>query len=269
MNKQNVTQCKTTKINKQMLDVVIALMPSLIAGIYFYKSDALKIVILSVVSCVFFEWIWNLLLKRRQTIYDLSAIVTGLLLAFILPVHVPVWVPIMGGAFAIILVKQVFGGLNNNFMNPAVATKAFLIASWAGVISGPIVTGASETVSKVPLIDIFIGQPTGNIGETSVLAILIGGIYLLIRKVINGATSISFIITFIISNYIISIEGWFKGSGLEAIISGSVMLTAIFLINDKSTTPKDTLGQIIFGCLTAILATIFIPFFPGNPLNLD
>lgn len=259
-NRQKI-KSNSFRFNITMLDVIIAMIPALFAGLYFHGLNALIIVLTSVISCVAFEALWNITVLKKQWMTDLSPVVTGIILAFILPVSVPIWIPVTGAAFAIILVKLVFGGLNNNFMNPAVAAKAFLVASWGTIISTSVVNIASTD----SLVGAFIGQSVGNIGETSVLALMLGGVYLLVRRVISGYTTISFLAAFIAFNYMISADGWFKGNGLQAVVSGAVIITAIFLINDKATTPQNTLGQMIFGVSTALISTIFIVY--GNNPN--
>ncbi len=149
-------------INKIMIDMIIALLPAAGAGIYFYGKDAVKILVASTLSALVIEMLWNKFVKKTSFLTDLSPIVTGLMMGLILPTHVPLWIPVIASIFAIIVVKQFFGGLGQNFMNPVAAAKAFLIASWAGVMAKPVVdtvAAASEVVEEtVTLMDQIIGQ---------------------------------------------------------------------------------------------------------------
>ena len=146
-------------INKIMIDFIIALIPAIIAGIYFYKMDAVKIIVTTVLTSIIAEGLWNRFVKKTTFLTDLSPIVLGIILALIMPTYVPLWIPIIGSIFATIVVKQFFGGLGQNFMNPAAATKAFLIASWAGVMAKPVTdsTSSASVEVVVPLIDKIIG----------------------------------------------------------------------------------------------------------------
>ena len=187
---------KGLEINKIMIDFIIALIPAIFAGIYFYKIDAVKIIVATILTSLIAEGIWNKYVKKTRFITDLSPIVLGILVALVMPTHVPLWIPIIGSVFASIVVKQFFGGLGQNFMNPAAATKAFLIASWAGVMAKPAsdaTTSASATEVVVPLMDKIIGQATGNIGEVSILALCLGGLYLVLRGRISLRGQIAFI----------------------------------------------------------------------------
>ena len=192
-------------VRKTMLDVIIALIPALLAGVLVFGYRAAVVTVISVLACVLFEWLWNKILNKPTTVGDFSAIVTGMLLAFNMPVTIPLWMVVIGAFFAIIIVKQFFGGLGHNFMNPALAARAFLLASWALAMTtwvaphtavplwntADVVTSATplaayagtEGASQLPsYFNLFIGNVGGCIGETSALAILIGGAYLLIKK---------------------------------------------------------------------------------------
>ncbi|MGL5151029.1 MAG: RnfABCDGE type electron transport complex subunit D [Clostridium sp.] len=251
-------------VNKIMMDVIIALLPIAGAGIYFYGANAFKILLTAVIVSMVSEMIWNRFVKNGPWITDYSPIVSGLIVGLILPTYVPLWVPAIGAAFATIIVKQFFGGLGQNFMNPAAATKAFLIASWASVMAKPIVetvttpsqmvdtaTSASTAVVEetVSLLDRFIGQASGNIGETSILAILIGGLYLVLRNRINLRAPLTFLIAaYGMSSYL----------GKDGLLSGAFFLVAVFMTTEYATTPMTKVGQYIFGFGAGIIAALIV-----------
>ncbi|SHF11121.1 RnfABCDGE type electron transport complex subunit D [Clostridium fallax] len=250
------------KINTLMLDVIIALLPAAGAGIYFYGMDAVKIMATAIICSVGSEFLWNLLLKKKQTIGDLSAVVTGLVLSLILPTYVPLWIPAIGAIFAIIVVKQFFGGLGQNFMNPSAAAKVFLIAAWAGVMAKPVVdtvASASKSAAKVTptLWEIFVGQAQGNIGETSMLALVIGGVYLLCRRTISLRIPVSFLATTTIMSYVITRKGFFMGDPIDGLLVGAIVLAAIFMATDYASSPMTPVGQIIFGIGCGIFTMVF------------
>lgn len=251
-----------------MRDVIIALLPATIAGVYFFKLRALLVICVSILTCVLSEWAWQKFTGRRVTISDLSAVVTGLLLAFNMPSTVPLWIPVVGGVFAIIFVKQFFGGLGQNFMNPALAARAFLVASWAGTMSTFTVDGVASATpltllksgsATVPgLLDTFIGNIGGCIGETSALAILIGAAYLLYRKVITLRIPLAYIGTVALLTAILGRNGFYE------IFAGGLMLGAFFMANDYSSSPITPVGQIIMGVGCGILTTL-IRLYGGYP----
>lgn len=266
-----------------MKDVIIALMPALVAGVYFYGIRALWVTLISVVSCVAIECLWEKTFKKTITISDLSAVVTGLLLAFNLPVNVPIFVVIVGAVIAIILAKQLFGGIGQNFINPALAARAFLLSAYPQAlrtftvatpgqmsISVDAVTTATPLellqtgmLNQLPsLQDAFLGNIGGCIGEASALALLIGGIYLMYRKVIKWHIPIFYIGTLFVMTYL------FSGYGLEmsfySLFLGGVMLGAFFMATDYTTTPMTTKGQIIFAVGAGIITAV-IRLFGGYP----
>jgi len=273
-------------VNRIMLDVIIALVPAGALGVFFFGPRALMHILITVAACVASEWAYTKLTKRPNTITDLSAIVTGILLAFNLPVAAPLWIGVVGGAFAIIVVKQFFGGLGHNFMNPALAARAFLF-SWAVIMTTwtaphtklPLfATPATDAISTAtPLValkagmipadglfNLFIGNVGGCIGETSALALLVGGVYLVIRKVISVRTPLAFILTVAVLTLIFA-----KGNNnfefmLAHVLSGGLMLGAIFMATDYATTPVTKRGQIIFG-IGCGLITVFIRYFGSYP----
>ncbi|MGL4848827.1 MAG: RnfABCDGE type electron transport complex subunit D [Clostridium sp.] len=241
---------KGTGINTIILDFIIALIPAALAGIYFYGEDAIKVILVAVGSSILVEGLWNVLVKKKKFLDNFSPILNGLILALILPTYLPVWIIVIGSAFGSIVVKQFFGGYGQNFMEPASATKAFLIASWAAVMAKPVVdanAGASEVVETITLMDKFIGQPSGNIGEVSILAIAIGGIYLLLRGRINLRAPLAFIVM---------ATGFCMYFGKPMLLPGAFYFAAVFLATDYATTPMTKWGQVIFGGLAGLLAGV-------------
>lgn len=266
-----------------MLDVIIALMPALIAAIYFYGLHALLLTVVSVGCCVGFEWIWEKVFKRTITIGDLSAVVTGLLLAYNVPANAPVYIVVVGAFVAIILAKQVFGGIGQNFINPALAARAFLLASYStsmrsfmvptpGKLFTQIdaVTGATPlelmkngTLDQLPSLgDAFVGNIGGCLGEVSALALLIGGIYLIIRKVITWHIPVCYIGSIFILTSLFN--GFDFYQSFYSLFLGGVMLGGFFMATDYTTTPMTVKGQMIFA-LGAGLMTTLIRLFGGYP----
>ena len=249
-------------VNKIMIDFIIALIPAIFAGIYFYKIDAIKIIITTILTSIIAEGLWNKYVKKISFLTDLSPIVLGIMIALIMPTHVPLWIPIIGSVFATIVVKQFFGGLGQNFMNPAAATKAFLIASWAGVMAKPATDATSSasgtTEVVVSLVDKIIGQPSGNIGEVSILALCLGGLYLAFR----GRISLRGPISFILSSMVM-----YSVFGKELLLPGSFFIAAIFMTTDYGTTPMTKLGQYIFGLIAGVCASLIVVkgFNPEGP----
>lgn len=261
-----------------MFDVIIALMPLLIAGTIVMGYRAALLALVCVVSCVFFEWGWQKLLKKESSINDLSAVVTGLILALNLPVTLPFWMAVLGCFFAIVIVKQFFGGLGNNFMNPALAARAFLLTSfslemtrWAKPFDKIYLFGNKEIISSAtPLgilkeggelpgyLDLFLGNIGGSIGEISAIAILIGALYLVIRKVIDLKIPVIYILTVFVLSYIAGKDG------LYHILSGGLLFGAFFMATDYVTTPYTKAGQIIFA-LGCGLLTFIIRNWGGYP----
>ncbi|MDO5017831.1 MAG: RnfABCDGE type electron transport complex subunit D [Lagierella massiliensis] len=240
--------------SKVMLDVIIALTPALIAGIYFFGIRALLLCLVSVCSCVLSEYAFEKLTKRPITIGDFSAVVTGLLLAFNVPVTMPLYMVIFGGIFAIIITKQLFGGLGANFMNPALAARAALMASWPKEMAN-FVSPGTDAVSiatplaggEVELMDAFIGNMGGTIGEVSALALLIGGIYLIVRKVISIRIPFTYILTTVVFLFLFGVPA---EDLIKHVLIGGLLLGSIFMATDYVTAPVSKKGQIIFafGC---------------------
>ncbi len=247
-----------------MLDVIIALTPAMLGAIYYFGFNALKLIVISVVSAVVFEMGAQKFFKKDILIGDLSAVVTGLLLAFNLPAGVPWWIPVFGAAFAIIIVKEFFGGIGSNFMNPALAGRAALVASWPvlmGTYMGPDgITGAtpltlikSGSESLPSITNMFIGNIGGSLGETSALLLLIGGIYLLIRKVIDWKIPIFYIGTTVIMLLLLGVN---TDLLLYHVLGGGLVLGAFFMATDYSSSPVTPIGRIIFGIGAGVLTAL-------------
>ena len=265
-----------------MRDVLLALTPALIGSICFFGFRALMVVLVSASASVFFEWAYRKLMGKDSTVYDLSAVVTGVLLAFVCPVTIPYWCIILGDAFAIIIVKQLFGGIGKNFMNPALAARAFLF-SWPAVMSTWAKVGFENAVSlgstvdavtaATPLealhrgvmpaasaLELFLGNVGGCIGETSALLLLLGGVYLLIRKVISLRIPAAFLGTVAVLTFLFPQGNDRLGWMLAQLCSGGLMLGAIFMATDYVTSPVTKLGQVIFGMGCGVL-TVAIRYF--------
>ncbi|MGF7399052.1 RnfABCDGE type electron transport complex subunit D [Thermoanaerobacterium thermosaccharolyticum] len=263
-------------VERIMLDVVIALMPALIAGIIIFGIRALFITVLCVAFSVATEAIIQILTHKEVTINDFSAVVTGILLAFNLPVSIPWWIAAIGSIFAIAIVKQVFGGLGHNFMNPALAARAFLLASWPvpmshftidGIASATplaIIKGTEASGELPSLFNMFIGLKGGTIGEVSIFALLIGAVYLLIRKVITLRIPLSYILTVAVLTWVLGKNGLFTGDPLYHIMAGGLILGAFFMATDYVTSPVTPKGQIIFGIGCGIFTSI-IRLYGGYP----
>ena len=239
-------------VNKIMLDIIIALIPAVGAGIYFYKTDAVKILVATILTSLVAEALWNKFVKKTNWLTDLSPIVSGIILGLIMPTYVPLWIPVLGAIFATIVVKQFFGGLGQNFMNPEAVTKAFLITSWAAVMAKPVVdstTAASGAVVELTLWEQILGQASGSIGEVSILALIIGGLYLLVRGVISFRAPVAFIVAAFAMQ---------SALGKEGLLSGAFFLAAIFMATDYATTPMTKIGQYLFGLAAGSCASIIV-----------
>ena len=251
-----------------MLDVVIALIPAAVFGVINFGLNALMIILTCIVSCVFFEWLSQVVLKRKTTISDMSAVVTGLLLALNLSPCVPIWMAILGSAFAIVIVKQLFGGLGYNFMNPALGARCFLLISFAGQMTSftydGITTATPLAILKnggtVNVTDMFFGNIAGTIGETSVICILAGAVFLVARKIIKVTIPFVYIGTFAICIMIYALASGrgFDLSYLAAhLCGGGLMLGAFFMATDYVTSPITPNGKIVFGIILGVLTFLF------------
>lgn len=264
-------------ISTVMRDVVIALMPATLFGIYNFGLRALITIVLCIGSAVGSEALYQKVTKQKITINDYSAVVTGLLLALNLPHTVPFFVPILGSIFAIILVKQLFGGLGQNFMNPALAARAFLLVSFAGIMTSwqldgvstatPLAIFKAETAvgfTAPEMIDLFIGRVGGCIGETSAIALIIGGLYLLFKKVIDWRIPGTYLLTVAIMAGVLGGKGFDTDYILYHLLSGGLMLGAFFMATDYSSSPVNNIGKIIMGIGCGVL-TVLIRLYGGYP----
>ena len=263
-----------------MRDVLIALLPALVGSVWFFGLRALLVTLVSVAGCVFFEWLWCKLRKQSDKLYDLSAVVTGVLIAFVCPVTIPLWCVLVGDFFAIILVKQLFGGIGKNIVNPALAARAFMF-SWPVLMTTWVEPGfykAADAVStatpladlhqgmmpSAELADLFFGNVGGCIGETSALLLLIGFVYLLIRRILSLRIPLCYLgtvaaLTFLFPQGHAPVE-WMAAQ----LFSGGLMLGAIFMATDYVTSPVTHLGQILYGIGCGLL-TVVIRYFGGYP----
>ena len=276
-----------------MLDVIFAMLPALAFAVWQFGFKALTLTAVSVVGCMFFEWLYRKLMKKPQSVGDLSAVVTGMLLAFVSPVTMPYWMILIGDFFAIVVVKQLFGGIGKNFMNPALAGRAFLLGSYAAAMThwidpaagkAPLLGSAADVVTAAtPLaymkgtgdvvatgfanlqgtysvMDMFLGKVGGSLGEVSALLLIAGGAYLIIRKVINWQTPVAYIGTVAVLTFLFPKAG----SGLEwmlySLFGGGLMLGAFFMATDYATSPVTKKGQLIFG-IGCGLFTVLIRYF--------
>ncbi|HIT91127.1 MAG TPA: RnfABCDGE type electron transport complex subunit D [Candidatus Merdenecus merdavium] len=248
-----------------MLDVVIALLPTTFFGIYHFGMKAALIILVSIITCLLTEYVYQSLMNQPVTISDGSALVTGLLLALNLPSTVPLWIPFIGSIFAILIVKQLYGGLGQNFMNPALAARCFLLISFGSRMSTFALDGVSgatplamlkegETVNTASL---FVGNIAGCIGEVSSIAILIGAAYLLLKRVISIRIPFTYIITFALFMLIFSGRGFDLNYLGAQIFGGGLLLGAFFMATDYASSPVTPVGKIVFGVVLGILTGIF------------
>jgi Na+-translocating ferredoxin:NAD+ oxidoreductase subunit D len=275
MQKKLVVSCapylhnKAVSTRRIMLDVVIALLPTAVASVWFFGGSALMLMIVSVLSAVAAEFLYQYLMKQPITVSDLSAVVTGLLLAFNLPANAPWWIAVIGSFLAIILVKQFFGGIGQNFINPALAARAILMLSWTSLMAAGVLphggewiapasadavsvaTPLAQNASGFTLWQLFSGNVPGMIGETCKLTLLLGGLYLLIRKVIDWRIPVAFLGTVAIAYFIQTGTLYSAESGthnvLYQLLSGGLILGAVFMATDYVTSPMTGLGRLVMG----------------------
>ena len=265
-------------VQSEMRDVIIALVPAGIAAVYYFGYRALILILASVLACVFSEFLFNKFTKRKQTVKDLSAVLKVILLAYNVPFTLPVWLIVIGAIFAIVVAKMAFGGLGQNIVNPALAARAFLLASWSETMSTFVPPQRVATLKSVSTIsalsaatplsepqsysvmDLFLGNIPGSLGEVSALALLLGCAYLLIRRVINIKMPLIYIATVTI------LSGLFTGFDniLKDVLSGGLLLGAIFMLTDYTTSPVTPKGQIVYAVLAGILTAV-IRAFGGYP----
>ena len=272
----HVRSAETT--GRIMRDVLIALLPATICGIYFFGWNAALVVIVGVAAAVGTEALLQLLMRRKVMVADGSAAVTGLLLALNLPPMPPelLWLPFIGSAFAIALVKICFGGLGHNFLNPALAARAFLVVSWPTIMTtwtmpADAVSSATPlTALKMggaplsPYLDMAVGNVGGCIGETSAIALIIGGIYLIARRVIDWRIPGVYIATVAAFTWIAGPEGLFTGDALYHILAGGLMLGAIYMATDYVTSPISKTGKVVFALGCGVLTSV-IRIWGGYP----
>ncbi len=268
----------SSTVSVVMTDVLLALLPATLVGVYFFGLYSLFIVLVAMGSAVAVEALTQVLLKRKVTVGDMSAALTGLLLALNLPPTVPLWIPAIGSAFAIVIVKQLFGGLGQNFMNPALGARAFLVASWPALMVawGAPVAGAFKSiavpdaissatplvalkfgVNLPPFIDMLTGNIPGTIGEVSAIALIIGGIYLLIRKVITWHIPVVYMGTVAVMSFLLGANALDIVSVGYHMVGGGLLLGAVYMATDYSSCPVTKKGQVLFGFGCGVLTAVF------------
>lgn len=253
---------------KIMIDVCIALVPTLAFGVWHFGINALFVILSSVLSCVVSEAVFELIIKKTITVFDFSAVVTGLILALNMPPNIAWWVPAVGGVFAIVIVKMLFGGIGQNIMNPALAARCFLLISFASRMTDFSVDGVSSATplavlksgGSVDLLDAFLGFKTGCIGEVSILAILIGAAYLLIRKVISIRIPAVYILSTALFIFLFTLATTGMPTWqfmLGELLTGGLMAGAFFMATDYTTSPITKWGQVIYAVLIGFLTAVF------------
>ena len=262
-----------------MLDVIIAMLPALIWSVVEFGFRAITVTAVSVAGCVFFEWLYRKLLHKPQMIGALSAAVTGLLQSMVCPPELPVWMLVIGNFFSIFVVKQLYGGRGNNFLNPALAARAALVACYASAMTSwskvDAVTGATPMAllkagdmealtAAYPIKDMAIGFISGSAGEVSALMLLIGGVYLIVRKVISWQTPVAYIATVAVVTFLFPRGNDPMTFMLYNVLGGGLFLGAFFMATDYVTSPVTKKGQLIFG-LGCGLITVFIRYFGSYP----
>ena len=260
-----------------MLDVIIALLPATIASVVLFGLKSLLIVAVSVTAAVLSEFLFNLICKKKQTVGDLSAVVTGLLFALNLPSSVTVWQTIVGAVFAIVVVKCLFGGIGCNFANPAITARVFVLIAFASSVGGgsqPAFADSDLVASATPLeamkngaelpslLDMLLGNRGGAIGETCAVALILGFVYLVVRRVIHWHTPVIFVGSVFVLSFLIG--GFDVTYATYQILSGGLIIAAIFMATDYSTTPTNSLGKMIFALGCGII-TVLIRQFGSYP----
>jgi len=256
--------------NGIMLAVIVALMPATGFGIYNFGPRALAVVLVTVASTVITEYLFGLY-RKKMTITDLSAVVTGLLLALNLPVNIPLWMAVLGGVFAILVVKMLFGGLGQNFMNPALAARCFLLISFTSQMTDfncDAYTGATPLArikagESVEVFDMIIGNTAGTIGETSMIALVIGACFLIMLGIIDLRIPGSYIVTFALFTVLFGGHGFDPAFLSAQLAGGGLMLGAFFMATDYVTRPITIKGQYVFGIFLGLMTGIFRFFGPG------
>ena len=269
-----------------MLDVIIALIPAACMGVYCYGLRAAAVMLTAIAASILSEYVYERLMKKPITTGDLSATVTGLLLGMNLPASIPLWMVVIGSAFAIIIVKQLYGGLGKNYLNPALAARCFMLVAWAGAMTAfsepfsaaqtadavsaatPLAVMKGTTAGTLPTyFKAFMGLIPGSIGETSALMLLAGGIYLLIRRIISWRIPLTYIAAFAVFTFLFGKNTTVLSQGgytLMQLLCGGLILGAFFMATDYTTSPITPRGQIIFGIGCGVL-TFVIRQFGGYP----
>lgn len=274
-----------------MRDVVIAMLPILAFGVYQFGFSALKVIAISIVTCVISELLFELIAKKPITVFDYSAVVTGMILAINLPANVAWWIPVIGGVFAIVAVKMLFGGIGQNFMNPALAARCFLLISFTGRMSDfatkgtlpqqieliktsgfKALTAAADVTAgatplavikdggEVDLLTLFLGFHGGCIGEVSALAILVGGLYLIVKKVISVRIPATYILSTVLFVFLLNLA---QGNDvtlnymLGQVLSGGLLVGAFFMATDYATSPITAKGQFVYGIILGLMTALF------------
>ena len=256
------------KSSRIMLDVMLALVPALVVGIWMHGIRSLIVTLVSISSCVFFEWMYSVVTKTRNTIIDGSALVTGMLLAMTLPATVPYWLVLVGAGFAIIFVKALCGGLGQNVFNPALSARGFMMliapaymVRFEGVdgvtAATPLHHMVMPALPEESIWDMFLGNCPGSIGEISALALLIGGAYLIYRKVISARIPLAYLGSVAVLTLVFHKTDAPIAWMLYSLFSGGVMLGAIFMATDYATSPVTAKGQVIYGIGCGILTVVF------------
>ena len=266
----------TSTTTRIMLDVIIALTPALIWGVILFGLNALLMPLIAVGASVLFEYLVEKLLHKPNTVGDLSAVVTGLLLGLNLPASNSYFLPVVGAAFAIVVVKQLFGGIGKNFVNPALAARVFLFLSWPDKMAAfpapfdrtvvdAVASATPRASDSVGLMDLFLGKIGGSIGEVSALLLLVGGAYLLIRRVITWHIPVAYLGTVALITFIFPQGGFFDAEFmLFELLSGGLILGAFFMATDYVTSPITGKGRLIFGAGCGLL-TVFFRYFGSYP----
>ena len=260
-------RCKDTTQNL-MLDVVIAMLPAAAFGVYRFGLYSLAVILATVAACVASAYAYEKFMGKPITVSDCSAVVTGMILALNMPPEIPIWIPMLGGVFAIIVVKQLYGGLGQNFMNPALAARCFLLISFAGLMNNfsssaigfNALTGATPLKTMrdgglVNLTDLFLGFIPGTIGEVSTLALLIGGAYMIVKKVISPKIPLVYIGTFAV--FVFLFGGFDVNYTLNQVCAGGLVFGAFFMATDYVTSPITPNGQIVYGVILGLLTGVF------------
>ena len=256
--------------SRMMLDVIIALIPATLVGAFVLGARALLVTLISMASAVAAEYLYSLILKRRNTIIDCSALVTGMLFALTLPVSVPYWMAAVGSAFAIIVAKLMCGGLGQNIFNPALFSRAFMLMLFPDVLTNYSALSADAVSGATPLhhmvmpalpeesiLDMFLGNCPGSIGELSALALLLGGVYLVARKVISARIPVAYLATVAVLTLVFHKTENAVAWMLYSLFSGGVMLGAFFMATDFVTSPVTKPGQVLFGIGCGVLTVLF------------